>query len=305
VDLRCDNCGAALVVDAHVRTTRCPYCASPAIVERPAARDRPTPELALPFTVPTERARAHVTAWLKSRGFFRDPKLRHAVVEEMRGVYVPAYLYAAVARADYQARIGEHYGESESYTSTDANGRTVTRTRRVTKTEWRTLQGRYSGYVMDVLVTASRGLANHELEHIEPFDLRQMRRYEPALISGWIAEEPTMTLPECIALARREALEKVGRALSDFMPGDTHTGLTHATRLESESAALMLVPVWILAARHDPRRPPVRILVNSQSGEVFGVAPLSALRIVVAVVAVVALIAAVVGLAYARQEGLL
>jgi DNA-directed RNA polymerase subunit RPC12/RpoP len=226
VDLRCSTCGAALVVDAAARTVRCPYCASPAIVERPPSPDRPVPTFTLPFTHGTNQAYAAVRAWLGSRGFFRDPRLRNAPIDEMRGVYVPAYLYAAVARADYQAEIGENYTETQTYTTVE-NGKTVTRTRTVTKTEWRSLRGRYAGYVMDVIVTASRGLHNVELEHIEPFDLKLLRRYDPAFFAGWIAEEPTLSLAECYDLARREALGKVAHALAAFMPGDTHRELRH------------------------------------------------------------------------------
>ncbi len=288
MDLRCDNCGAALVVSGSERTTRCPYCASPSIVERPPTRDQPSPTFTLPFVVGQERAREVVRGWLASRGFFREPQLRSATIEEMRGVYVPAYLYAAVARSAYRAQIGEEYQETETYTDKDANGNTVTRTRTVTKTEWRDLAGRHASYVMDVLVTASRGLANAELESVEPFDLRQMRRYSPALLSGWIAEEPTLSLDDCVRSARGEALAKVGRELDAFMPGDRHTGLTFQTDLEHETAALLHVPVWVLAARHDPQKPPVRILVNGQTGLTHGVAPLSWRRIAVVVLLVIA-----------------
>lgn len=297
MDLRCETCGAALVVTAAERTARCPYCGSPSIVERAPTRDRPDPTFTLPFVVGQERAREIVRGWLSSRGFFRTPELRHATIEEMRGVYVPAYLYAAVARSTYRARIGEDYQETETYTTKDSDGNTVTRTRTVTKTEWCDLAGRHASYVMDVVVTASRGLANAELEAVEPFDLRQMRRYSPALLSGWIAEEPTLTLDECVRSARDEALAKIRRELDAFMPGDKHADLTFETTLEHEAASLTHVPVWVLAARHDPRKPAVRILVNGQTGLTYGKAPLAWVRIVVvAVVVVVAIVCLVVAL---------
>jgi len=88
---------------------------------------------------------------------------------------------------------------------------------------------------MDIHVTASRGLANNELERIEPFDLRQLRRYEPALVAGWIAEEPTLTLAACFELARGDTLSSVGRALAAFLPADTHGG--PATRRRSSTRA--------------------------------------------------------------------
>jgi hypothetical protein len=293
VDLACQSCGAALVVGGHERTTRCPYCASPQIVQRPPSRDRPNPTFTLPFALGQDPARELVHGWLKTRGFFRDPKLKTASIAEMRGIYVPAYLYTAIAHSSYSASIGEEYQETETYTTTDANGRTVTRTRTVTKTEWRDLSGRHSSVVMDVVVTASRGLANFELESVEPFDLRQMRRYDDALVSGWIAEEPTLSVNDCFQMARTEALQKVGAALARFMPGDKHTGLTYRTQLEHESADLMYVPIWVLAAIHDPGKPAVRIVVNGQSGRIFGRAPLAVLRIVLVIVGGVLLLAGI------------
>ena len=49
-----------------------------------------------------------------------------------QGIYVPAYLYSAVARSAYTAQIGEDYTETETYT--DSDGKTQTRT--VTRTDW-------------------------------------------------------------------------------------------------------------------------------------------------------------------------
>ena len=45
---------------------------------------------------------------------FADSALKKATVEDMRGVYLPAYLYSAVARTDYTSQIGEHYTENIS-----------------------------------------------------------------------------------------------------------------------------------------------------------------------------------------------
>lgn len=294
LDVSCQNCGASLVVSNDVRTTQCPYCASPQIVLRPPSPNRPLPTFTIPFAVGEQPARERVLGWLKTRGFFRDPKLKTASITDMRGVYVPAYLYAAVAHSTYRADIGENYQETETYTTTDSKGNSVTRTRTVTKTEWRPLSGAHSSYVMDVVVTASRGLPNAELEAVEPFDLRQMRRYDDAFISGWIAEEPTVSWSDCMQMARGEALQKVGAVLARFMPGDSHRGLTHSTRLEHETADGIYVPVWVLAAMHDPRKPPVRIVMNGQSGAIFGRAPLSALRITVAVVVALVVIVGIV-----------
>lgn len=298
MDFGCSNCGAALRVDATLRTTKCPYCASPQLVQREPQAGRIEPAFTLGFALGEEPARERVRGWLQTRGFFREPRLKSAEIIDLKGIYVPAFLYTATAHAKYSVDIGENYQETETYTTTDSKGNTVVRTRIVTKTEWRSLFGTFSAYVADVLVTASRGIGNAELEAVEPYDLLQMRRFAPAMLSGWIAEEPTMQAHECMQLARGETMAHLGSRLERFMPGDSHRELQFDTQLENESADLVHVPMWVLAARHDPQKPPVRILVNGQSGKVVGVAPLSWLRIILVVSSVLAALGGLV--AWAR-----
>jgi hypothetical protein len=290
ITLQCQECGAELALGQY-RTTVCPYCKCPTVVERPAAPDRPNPAFVLPFTVTREHATAAVRHW-QSRLRLVRRSLDRATIEEIKGVYVPAYLYSAICSARYQAEIGENYTVVETYTTT-VNGKTVTRTRTRTVTEWRSLSGEHAAYATDLIVTASRGLPNEELEHIEPFDLRTLRRYGAPLVSGWLVEEPSLTLAECTGLARGEAEQQEAARLAAFMPGDSHRGLTFHMTLRDESIDPILVPVWVLAIRPEPSRPAVRVVANGQSAEVWGPERLSPVKIILWVLAALALIALV------------
>ena len=135
-------------------------------------------------------------------------------------------------------------------------------------------------------LTASRGLSNAELEELEPFDLRVLARYEPALVAGWVAEEPSLSREECLKMAREEAVERVNQRVNQFMPGDSHRMQRLDTQLSAESLEVCLVPVWVLAARYDPEKPPLRVVVNGQSGEVHGEVPISWVKVVLTVVGV-------------------
>ena len=274
VEISCRSCGALTLVEPLHRTARCPYCDSPAVIDRPASPDRPDPVFALGFVVDRAAATQRLQRWLARRRW-APSSLRTATAEQVRGLYVPAYLYSAVADSAYRATIGEDYWETEY----DARKK---RTRRVRKTELHSLQGTHSCYVADIVVTASRGIPNPELEAVEPFDLRALRRYGPELVAGWISEEPTMGRDECIGLARTEARGLVRRLLERFMPGDSFRDLESATQLRSESAELTLLPVWVFAVRHRSDRPPVRILVNGQTGAVSGRTPVSWVKVALA-----------------------
>lgn len=280
----CGQCGAALAFDG-VRTASCPYCASPSFVERPPAAGQPEPRFVVTFTTDAAGARRSLHRWLGSRSWFADPALRRARVEDLRGIYVPAYLYSAVAHADYTASIAEHYPEEEEYK--DKDGETKTRT--VTRTEYRPLAGRHVSYVTDVVVSASRGLSHRELAAIEPFDFKALRRYDAALISGWLAEEFARSEDECHTQSRREALEEVGGRLRRFMPGDGFSDLDWRAHISWESLDPVLVPVWMFAVRYRDDRPALRVAINGQTGQIAGKVPLSWPRIVVAVVVLAAI----------------
>ena len=285
MNLSCQSCGAQLVVAATLRTTTCPYCAAPSVVERPPTPDRPPPTFALGFVQTPQKAQELARENLLRRSFWAPSSVRNASVAELRGIYVPAWLYSALAESDFSASIGENYTETETYTTTE-NGKTVTRTRQVTKTEWRSLQGRHTEYVPDVLVTASSGLPNEELEQIEPFDLRALRRYDDALVAGWISEDPSLPQEQCLQQARAEVTGLLRKRLSAFMPGDSHRNLEYSTRFHQESLVVCLLPVWVLALRHDPKAPPLHFLVNGQTGKVYGRVPISWVKVALAVLLV-------------------
>ncbi len=287
VKLLCQSCGAALQLEAGARTTVCPYCESAHVVERPAEPDRPAPTFALGFRLGREEAHQRVRQWLKGRTLFARSGVHQARLEEVRGVYTPAYLYGAVARSGYRAEIGEEYYE----TVTTGSGKNR-QTRRERRLEWVPLDGEVDQYVPARIVTASQAIPNEELERVEPFDLRLLTRYRREVLAGWIAEEASLSREQCAALARQEALSEVEQRLQRFLPGDEQRGLRHQTTLHQESLELVLLPLWVFAARYATDAPPMRILVNGESGETYGKLPLSWVKITLTVLGALAVIAA-------------
>lgn len=290
--LECQSCGARLEIEPDQRTGKCLYCGSPQVIDRPPSADRPNPTFALGFVVVPERALEVARRFVKGR-LMAPQAFRKAEVREIRGIYLPCYLYTASAHSNYSASIGENYTVTETYTTT-VNGKTVTRTRTKVKTEWRSLSGSHSVYVADHVVTASRGLPNDELEAIEPFDMRALKRFGPKIVSGWVAEEPSIHPGHCIEMARREAGEHIGRELAQFMPGDTHRDLRFNTSFHNENLELTLLPVWVLPVRYAEDKPVVRLLVNGQTGKTFGKPPISWLKVTILVLSILAIIAGII-----------
>jgi hypothetical protein len=137
-------------------------------------------------------------------------------------------------------------------------------------------------------------VSNEEIQAIEPFDLHRLRRYTPALLQGWSAEEVSSSQETCLGHARSEAHATVTRLLHQFMPGDGVRSLRHRTEFEEESIDLTLVPVWICTMRYHPRKPPLRILVNGQTARAGGWVPFSWAKLGLVLLASAAIVAAVI-----------
>ena len=281
LEIACSSCGATILIEPLLRTARCPYCDSPSVVDRPATTDRPRPRFAAGFTVDRARATEAIRSWLRGK-WLAPSGLRRGAAERVQGIYLPAYLYSAVVDIEYSATIGEAYER----TKIDPSSK---RLRRVREIEYRDLAGRHASYVTDTVVTASRGLPNAELEAIEPFDLAALVGYTPALLSGWIAEEPSLAREDCLRLAREEVRQRAVGTIEGFLPGDTHRGTSCRTTLRDESADLILLPVWVFALRYHPRKPPVRLVVNGHTAKVWGATPLSWSKLAVIAAAIAAL----------------
>lgn len=284
---RCSACGANVELPAAVRSTTCAFCDS-ALVDAAADAAEPVDGVAA-FGVDAGVAADRLRGYLAGHWFAPETVRRAARPDELRGVLVPFWVFDAVARSSFSARIGIYWYRTETYTVTQ-NGKRVTKTRRVRETEWFPLEGSHVRQWFDHLVSASRGLPESEANALEPFDLGAALPYAPALVAGVVAERSTIPRAEAAATAGKELArleqEVIGRS---HLPGDTHADLRSSTQSQLAPPRLVLLPVWIAVVRGP--KGPIRLSVNGQTGEVVGAVPRSGTKIAL----LVALILIVVG----------
>jgi len=279
---------------AFERSIRCPFCAANIVVAlEDVVEGLPKPEFIIGFQVTREQARELFRRWLRDNHWFRPGDLAQAAIEDrQRGVYLPFWAFVSRAQSRWRAQIGEHWSETRTYTTTDSEGRTQTRTETIRHTEWWPLAGEHHDYYSGYLVSASRGLPQTEALSLMPFRLHALTRYRPWYLAGWLSEEPgldkELARRQCEAEFRRREQE----AIAKFLPGDTYQQLLVATELEVLDSDLILLPVHVLSYRYGGQL--YRILINGQTGSFVGQKPLSAKRISVAVVVILLLIAVLV-----------
>ena len=289
---QCQECGASVSFSPQATAAECDFCGSSQVLHQDENRNVIRPESLVPFRVARDDASDKFASWIRKL-WFRPSDLKHkARVAGMNGVYVPYWTFDAAVHSDWTAQAGYYYYETETYTERDSEGNVVTKTRQVRRTRWEPAWGARNDSFDDVLVCASRGLPEKLERKIRSFDTAALVPYEPSYLAGWKAEEYAVELNDGWrkALAHMESVQE--RRCSHDVPGDTQRFLHVTSTFSDETFKHVLLPIWISSYRY--RGEVYRFLVNGQTGQVTGKAPLSVVKIALFTLFIAAVIAGII-----------
>jgi hypothetical protein len=291
-----------VATDPEQRSYTCPFCDSTYVVEfSREGTDRQRPEFVIGFAVTQDEAREKFRQWIRANSWFRPGDLVTSLIaDKMKGVYLPFWSFSMLAQSRWNASIGEYWYRTETYTTKNSKGETVTRTRRVRETEWWPLSGRHHQYHSGYLVSGSKGLPQSDAERIKPFQLPALKRYQPFYLAGWLAEEYSIEREQALQVCQNEFYRREQQNVKAFLPGDTHRSVEVSTSFANVNSDLCLLPIYILSYRYKEKI--YRFLVNGQTGKMAGDKPLSWARIGV-LAGAIALVIAVILLLIALFSG--
>ncbi|NVB42868.1 hypothetical protein G6O69_33920 [Pseudenhygromyxa sp. WMMC2535] len=261
--LRCQSCGGVVVWDARQSGAACLFCGSLTLEVQQLEEPLPVPDAWLPMQVSAPDADDRFRAWATS-SWFRPAILRTTAIE-LRPMLLPAWRF--------HSALETHWAGLR---------------RAATKSGKAPVSG-VEHLRLHHMVPASAGLSQAELYALQPFDEQRA--------AAWTRDGATM-IWEPPALTRRGAKLRAHRDLAaDHMRriSAAHQ-LVHckvSPVIEDEDVRLLMVPIYIGAFRFRDR--PWRFLINGQSGEVVGEAPVDRVKVFLVVLGVLAAIL-VVGL---------
>ena len=273
----------------------CPICANALVAQPKAADPAIAPNGLLPVKVLKEQAMSEVRDWLKTRWFAPNALKSMARQEGIGGIYLPFWDYDADTDSRYTGERGEHYFETESYSTTDSQGRTVNETRQVQRTRWYPASGEVARHFDGVLVAASHSVAEAKLDALQPWDLESLCVYEPAYLSGFKAQRYQVELPAGFDKAKTTMQRTISDDVRRQIGGDEQRIESLETQYANVMFRHLLLPVWIGAYRFQGKV--YQVAVNARTGEVQGERPYSVIKITLLVIFVLfaILILAVLG----------
>lgn len=279
---QCPSCGVVVELPPERLSHVCSYCRS-SLVEASADADSPVDRIA-PFRLSAkaahERLRQHLAGrWWAPQSLRRAARDGTADTRMVEGVLVPFYSYSATCRSRYETTVGLYWYETVEKKDRKTGKRRTTQKRH---TEWFPLRGTAVAQLRDHLVSASAGLEAAEVAGLQPFDLGRARPFDRRLCAGWPAELPTRTRrhTDADALAQIRA-DEIARIGAEHLPGDTHRKTRVSCQVELAEAQLVLLPVWVAALRFGDTT--YRLMVNGQTGNCHGRAPVSPTKVAIAI----------------------
>ncbi|MBQ6533063.1 MAG: hypothetical protein IJI33_08670 [Solobacterium sp.] len=254
----CRSCGGTIVTDRTTSATSCPFCGNP-VVMNDQVSGMLRPDLVIPFKLDKEAAKAGLRRHLSDKKLLPRVFTEENHIDEIKGVYVPFWLFDADVRADMRYRATR----VRSWTEGDYN---------VTETSYYSV---YRGGTLSfsaVPVDGSRKMDDILMEAIEPFDVSAAVPFSTAYLAGYYAdkydvsdEETFGRANERIKVSTMSTFDSTVVGYSGVTPQGVSIGLNRGT------AQYALYPVWLLNTSWQGQQ--YTFAMNGQTGKFVGDLP--------------------------------
>ena len=253
----CNSCGGEIVADENMAAS-CPFCGSPIVVKEKLGGVL-KPDLVIPFKLDKKAAKEGLKQHYKGKTLLPKEFKSENHIEEIKGVYVPFWLFDADADGEvrYNATKVRMWSDSEyDYT----------------ETKYYRLYRKGHVRFENIPVDGSSKMPDDMMESIEPYDLKDAVDFQTAYLAGYLADKYDVTAEESIDRANQrikrsaeEAFAKTVKGYTSVIPENT------SVQLHGGKARYALYPVWLLNTTWKGNK--YTFAMNGQTGKFVGDLP--------------------------------
>ena len=254
----CPSCCAELICDETTAVTACPYCGNPSVVPGQLSGVL-KPDFVIPFKVTKEKAIAALKEHYKGRPFLPNAFKQKNHLEEIKGVYVPFWLFDGTADCDavYDCE------KTHTYRSGDYD---------VIHTDHFEVLREGSVSFNRIPVDGSTKMPDDYMDSIEPFDYGALKEFSTGYMPGYMADKYDVSAEECSERADARAENTAEQCLRDSVINYSSVLERHKNiRLHRGEVKYALLPVWLLTTKWNGEN--WLFAMNGQTGKFVGKLP--------------------------------
>ena len=285
--VQCRSCKAVSVFDPKRVGQRCEFCGSPALVDYQEIKSPIRPQSLLPFKVAETAVREQIRRWYKSKWLAPGSLKSRALVDTVKGVYIPYWTFDAQVVCPWEADAGHYYYTTDTYRDNKAH----TQTRQVRHTRWESASGVVNHFFDDEPIPGTTGVAHALLKEVEPFPTNELIAYDTSYLSGFVVEHYQVVLLDAAKASEESMRQKLEELCAAEVPGDTYRNLVIHPTFSAQTFKHILVPLWLLTYTYGARI--FHVLVNGSTGRMAGEYPKSFWKVFFLVVGIIILVAIV------------
>lgn len=264
-NLKCKNCGANVLLNKYEMQVVCPYCNSTEIIKGKNKKLMCIDSI-IPFVFGEEEAIKRFKQAVMSR-FFADKRiLKNINKENVKGVYVNAFVFDCETKTNYSATIVEQINNKDGST----------------KYIRRYVSGNISLPFINVPIEANSQLSQNQFAQILPFNYQQAIEYNNDFMNGYVLEYNDKMFDECVKDVKLLINSKIKQKISNRYLPDQVENLTMKVEYTNEKYNYCLLPVYFFQIKDEKTNKTTQLLMNGQNGEV-GKLPNSAMKILLTI----------------------
>ncbi len=255
----CKSCGAQILADKTLASSKCPYCDNP-IVMTDRFDDGLRPDYVIPFKLDKKAAKEKLKEHLKGKVLL--PKLfkdeNH--IDEIKGLYVPFWLFDtdASANINYRATRTRMWADSK-YNYVETSHYAIHRAGDIS--------------FATIPVDGSTKMPDDLMESIEPFDFSEAVPFQTAYMAGFLADRYDVDAEASIGRANERVKHSAEEAFRNTVMGyETVTVQSSDVQLSGGTVKYAMYPVWLLHTSWNGQD--FLFAMNGQTGKFVGNLPM-------------------------------
>ncbi len=255
----CRSCGGEIVGDETTVATTCPFCDNPVVMTEQVSGSL-KPDYVIPFKLDKKAAKEALKRHYGGKKLLPKIFKDENHIDEVKGVYVPFWIFDADAEANIRYRATRVRAWSDSnyhYTKTDF---------------FAVSRGGTLGFSA-VPVDGSTKMPDDLMESIEPFDLSEAVDFQTAYLAGYLADKYDVNAEQSIERANERIKKSTAEAFAETVRGySTVIPEASSVRLQNGKTKYGLFPVWLLNTTWKGEK--YTFAMNGQTGKLVGDLPL-------------------------------